>query len=111
MNAGAIDGMNAANIRLDSQGDLMGLLIAWHKAGILRIEGERDEAQKIISSTAHFSVNPALSPLFRLTYAESENKKAIHLDDLFLELRSRSMLETLLRWEYIYNGYVTMSAR
>lgn len=108
VNASAIDGMNSANIRLDSQGDLMGLLIAWHKSGILRIEGERDEAQKIIASTAHFSVNPALSPLFRLTYAESENKKAIHPDDLCLEMKSSSLLENLLRWEYIYNGYVTL---
>ena len=111
VNASAIDGMNSANIRLDSHGDLMGLLIAWHKAGILRIEGERDEAQKIIASTAHFSVNPALSSLFRLTHSESENKKAIHPDDLCLELKSASLLENLLRWEYIYNGYVTMSEK
>ena len=108
VNAGAIDGMNAANIRLDSQGDLMGLLIAWHKSGILRIEGQRDETKKIIESSAHFSVNPILSPFIRLTWSEGKNKKVIHTDDLCLELNSRSMLETLLRWEYIYNGYVTL---
>ena len=111
VNAGAIDGMNAANIRLDSQGDLMGLLISWHKSGILCLEGQRDEANKIIESTAHFSVNPILSPFIRLTWSEGENKKALYLDDLCLELSSRSMLETLLRWEYIYNGYVTMSEK
>jgi len=108
VNAGAIDGMNASNIRLNSQGDLMGLLIAWHKSGILCLEGQRDETKKIIESTAHFSVNPILSPFIRLTCSEGENKKAIHPDDLCLELSSRSMLETLLRWEYIYNGYVTL---
>lgn len=108
VNAGAIDGMNASNIRLNSQGDLMGLLIAWHKSGILRLEGQRDETKKIIESTAHFSVNPILSPFIRLTWTDGENKKVIHTDDLCLELSSRSMLETLLRWEYIYNGYVTL---
>ena len=38
-------------------------------------------------------------------------KRIYNTDDLCLELSSRSMLETLLRWEYIYNGYVTMSEK
>ena len=108
VNAAAIDGINASNIRLDSQGDLMGLLISWHKSGILRLEGQRDETKKIIESTAHFSANPILAPFFSLTWSEGENKKAIHPDDLCIELSSRSMLDTLLNWEYIYNGYVTL---
>lgn len=110
ISASAISGSYSEVTKLETVGNLMGLLIMWHKSGILTLQGERGENNKIIASTAHLVPNPALQNYFSIML-QGENKEAIPMDALIIKLRFNSVLDDLIRWENLYNGFHALAAQ
>lgn len=110
LSTSALTGSYSEIIKLETVGNLMGLLIMWHKSGILTLQGERGEDNKLIASTVHLVPNPALQNCLSVTL-QGENKEAIPTDDLMIKLRFNSLLDDLIRWEDTYNGFNVLAAQ
>lgn len=108
VNRSAIDGFGSLP-RLDTIGDLTGLLMEWHKAGILRIQGERDSEKLIIADTVTFKPNPFLIDYFHIVPAADKKKEAISCDDFLIILKDKALLDDLLKWERLYGVYINAS--
>ena len=75
VSVGAIAGTDTASIRYETEGDLMGLLISWYKAGILCIEGKRGENNVIDVDTAQLKFAPASADSFMLFLRQITKKR------------------------------------
>ena len=106
VNVSAISGFNSFPIRFETVGDLMGLLIAWHKAGILTIEGRRDAGHYIEMESARLVPNPLLGNYLAVKTADREKEKTVRWDSFSLDLIGYTALHDFLNWErfyYIFN--------
>ena len=110
VNVSAITGLSSTVIRFDTVGDMMGLLISWHKSGILTIQGKRDEDHKIQMETAHLVPNPVLERYLALKWTDGKKEKAVDWNSFHLDICGYAMLRDLLNWEQYYYIY-TQSAR
>lgn len=109
VNSSAISGSQSEHIHLNTVGDLMGLLMLWHKSGILHIEGVRGEDKRLTPDSIHLTPNPVLHNYLSLqTYGKKE--ETIQVDSLKLKL-SDTMLIDLIRWESLYNNYQHMAEK
>ena len=108
VNRSAIDGFMSLP-RLDTVGDLAGLLIEWHKSGILMIQGERNNDKQITADTAKLVPSSLFCDWFQIEVLSNKKKKAIVLDDFLIKLADQSLLNDLLRWERLYCVYVNAS--
>lgn len=108
INSCAISGSNSQITHLDTIGDMMGLLILWHKSGILRIDGDRDEDNHLIPESVHLVPSPVLKK--HLTLISDKKEEAIPLDSLTLELPDDAYIN-LLRWEGAYSGLLRMKEK
>lgn len=103
----ALAGMDASNFILETDGDLMGLLLMLCNFGILKIDGDRNEIGVIQADTAMITVNPVL-----WTYFDIKNKSksiTIPLSDTILSVLDHDMLEKLLAWEGMYTEWEMMA--
>lgn len=89
------------NIRLETNGDFMGLLIMMLKSDILQINGTRGEDDLYNEEDVSFSVNPFIVNYFNI----SEKNKAIDADGILLTLKSKKLLQNILEWERINYRY------
>ena len=108
VNRSAIDGFMSLP-RLDTVGDLAGLLIEWHKSGILMIQGERNNDKQITADTAKLVPSSLFCDWFQIEVLSNKKKKVIVLDDFLIKLADQSLLNDLLRWERLYCVYVNAS--
>lgn len=99
VNSGAISGSHSEIIRLETVGDLMGLLMVWHKSGILRLVGTRDENGRLDPDAMQLLPNKAFQHYFSVLSGDGEVLSSF---DLKLKL-SEENLHSLLEWEYLYN--------
>ena len=111
VNVGAISGSHSEQIQLETRGDLMGLLMVWHKSGILSVRGERGEDHLLDPASIHFVVNPVFETYFSFSLPSGKKEKTILSDDLKICLNEHSILEDLIRWESVYNGYQLMQEK
>lgn len=93
------------NIRLETIGDFMGLLIMLIKTNIVLIEGERGENEIYKEETVAFKINPFLSQFFTL----SDNQQ--NADGILYHLKNNHILQDILKWEKINLGYEKMCAK
>ena len=104
VNANAIIGYNGAPTRVDTVGDLMGLLMTLYRARVLLITGDHDEDFSIKPETAKITINPALAGFFRvLSPNDSENN--ISLSDIIVTLQDTDRLQDFLTWAVCCLGY------
>lgn len=104
VNANAIIGYNGAPTRVDTVGDLMGLLMTLYRARVLLIVGDHDEDFSIKPETAKITINPALAGFFRvLSPNDSENN--ISLSDIIVTLQDTDRLQDFLTWVVCCLGY------
>ena len=107
VNANAIIGYNGAPTRVDTVGDLMGLLMTLYRARVLLIVGDHDEDFSIKPETAKITINPALAGFFRvLSPNDSENSSG--LSDIIVTLRDTDCLQDFLTWAVCCLGYEEM---
>ena len=95
------------NIRLETIGDFMGLLIMLIKTNIVLIEGERGEDEVIKPETVSFKINPAIAQFFHATATD----KKFNADSILYHLKNESILSDILHWEKINYGYEKCAAK
>ena len=95
------------NIRLETIGDFMGLLIMLIKTNVILVEGERGQDEAIKFETASFRINPAVSQFFMANMTSKE----FNADDILYHLKNESILKDILRWEKINYGYEKCAAK
>ena len=93
------------NIRLETVGDFMGLLIMLIKTNIVLIEGERGENEIYKQETVAFKINPFLSQFFTLSDSQQ------NADGILYHLKNNRILQDILKWEKINFGYEKMCAK
>ena len=89
----------------------MGLLMVWHKSGILHMKGARGDDNLLDSTSVKFALNPVFGKYMTLSCVEARKEETIQLDSLNIALQDSNVLNDLLRWESLYNGYALMSAK
>lgn len=95
------------NIRLETIGDFMGLLIMLCKTHIIAIEGERGEDKALKPDTVSFRINPFITQFFNA----KANKQEIISDKVLYYLKSDNIFQDILKWEKINHGYEKMYAK
>lgn len=111
VSVGALNGAYMDIVNLNTKGDLMGLLITWHKAGILRIEGTRSDGDHLDIDSVRFVLHPILKKYMALSSINEKKEEIITLDDLSIVMHDFPDLKDLIRWESLYNSYALLSAR
>lgn len=108
VNRSALDGFDT-QFRMETVGDLYGLLMELHKSGILMLRGERNEEKYITPESAQFVPASPLAGYFAMQFSESKKKKAIQVNDFTLCLTDSDVLDKLIKWECFYGIYLNAS--
>lgn len=95
------------NIRLETIGDFMGLLIMLLKTKIVVIEGERGANDIYKADTVSFKVNPLISQFFHANTSDEE----FNASDILYHLKRNNILNDILNWEKINYGYEKCAAK
>jgi len=93
----ALLGIDSATMRLETYGDLTGMLMTLHNSNILIFDGNRDENNRIIPETAHIKI----SPLLKWALNSSINGENPPLTDILFAIKDKRILSDLLKWEGI----------
>ena len=94
------------NIRLETVGDFMGLMIMLIKTKIVSINGEREENGMINADTVSFVINPFITNFFD---AKSD-KTELSANTLLYYLKNENILHDILKWERINHRYEKCAA-
>ena len=103
----ALNGSDTAGLRLETVGDLMGVLMVLCTSGILRITGERGEDKLLKDETVSIQFNHILSSYLEFGYFSRGKEHTLALQDALLNIRSYKVLNDLLKWEkmnFIYQS-------
>ena len=103
----ALNGSDTAGLRLETVGDLMGVLMVLCNSGILQISGERGEDKMLKDNTVSIHLNPVLSSYLEIGYTTRGKAHTLSLQDALLNIRSYKVFNDLLKWEkmnYIYQS-------
>ena len=101
ISATAIAGIDKTSMRLETYGDLMGVIMVLHNSNIIKIDGVRDENNMLKPETVNIKINPVLKQVFD-TFIDSSN---IPLGDILFHIKGKNILSDLIRWEKINRGY------
>lgn len=102
----AISGIDN-NIRLETKGDFMGLLLMLIKTNLLIIKGERGEDDGLIPETVSFDINPFISQFFNAKVNGTDS----NAQSLAFMLKSDDIFKDILKWEKITYGYEKSAAK
>lgn len=103
----ALNGSDTAGLRLETVGDLMGVLMVLCNSGILQISGERGDDNLLKDNTVSIHLNLVLSSYLEIGYNSRGKAHTLALQDALLNIRSYKVFNDLLKWEkmnYIYQG-------
>ena len=103
----ALNGSDTAGLRLETVGDLMGVLMVLCNSGILQITGERGEDKLLKDETISIQFNPILSSYLEFGYTSRGKEHTLSLQDALLNIRSYKVFNDLLKWEkmnFIYQS-------
>ena len=89
------------NIRLETVGDFMGLMIMLIKTKIVSINGEREESGMINADTVEFVINPFITNFFDA----KTDKSNLSANTLLYYLKNENILSDILKWERINHRY------
>ena len=89
------------NIRLETVGDFMGLMIMLIKTKIVSINGEREENGMINADTAQFVINPFITNFF----GAKAGKTDLSANTILYYLKNKNILSDILKWERINHRY------
>ena len=94
------------NIRLETVGDFMGLMIMLIKTKIVSINGEREENGMINADTAQFVINPFITNFF----GAKAGKTDFSANTILYYLKNENILSDILKWERINHRYEKCAA-
>ena len=92
--------------RLETEGDVTGLLITLCKEGIINLTGERDENNYITNESLRIVIEEKLANLFRIEYSDEDVVKEKEPSLVSFKVTSVFIQEALIKWEhnrYLYN--------
>lgn len=92
------------NIRLETIGDFMGLLIMLCKTHIISINGERGEDNALKPDTVSFKINPFITQFFNAKAAKQESDS----ESISYYLKFDNIFQDILKWEKINYNYEKM---
>jgi len=95
------------NIRLETKGDFMGLLLMLIKTNLLVIKGDRGEDDGLIPETVSFEINPFVSKFF----SANANGTDLNAESITFKLKSDAIFQDILKWEKITYGYEKSAAK
>ena len=104
----ALSGIDNAGLRLETVGDLMGVLMVLLGANVLQIDGERNEDGTLDYDKAKIKFNPILMPFIEILCPSGNGEKKISLEDAILNVKDKQIFEDLLRWEKVNRNYQSM---
>ena len=84
----ALNGSDTAGLRLETVGDLMGVLMVLCNSGILQINGERGDDKLLKDDTVSIHLNPVLSSYLEIRYTARGKVHTLSLQDALLNIRS-----------------------
>jgi len=100
ISATAILGIDHANMKLETYGDLMGVIMVLHNSKVIIIDGVRDEKNMLKPETVQIKINPLLKWVF-----DSDVKgEDTPLTDISFTIKNQQMLSDLLKWEKMNTG-------
>ena len=103
VNFSAIYGMDQSAFRLETRGDLMGLLMTAYKAGLIQVDGPKDRYGAFKEEQCCIRLLPVLSQYFAVAGQEDENRNMLPA----LKVTDSSVLSDFIRWEGLYReGYL-----
>ena len=94
------------NIRLETVGDFMGLMIMLIKTKIVSINGKREENGMINANTVSFVINPFITNFF----VAKSDKSELSANTLLYYLKNENILSDILKWERINHRYEKCAA-
>jgi len=97
----AISGVDHANMKLETYGDLMGVIMVLHNSKVIIIDGVRDETNMLKPETVQIKINPLLKWVFNSDVNKGED---IALTDISFTIKNQQILSDLLKWEKMNNG-------
>ena len=77
VNFSAIYGMDQSAFRLETRGDLMGLLMTAYKAGLIQVDGPKDRYGAFKEEQCCIRLPPVLSQYFAVAGQEDENRNML----------------------------------
>ena len=99
-----LTGIHPVSIRLETVGDLMGVLMVLCNSGILQISGERGDDNLLKDNTVSIHLNLVLSSYLEIGYNSRGKAHTLALQDALLNIRSYKVFNDLLKWEKIYQS-------
>lgn len=87
----------SASFKVETRGDLMGLLINLCKSGVIVVKGKRDRNAALIPSTVSFEFAPIIS---KRLVGNAERNFSFEPDE--------PLLVDFLKWEKLYHNYEKM---
>ena len=96
----AISGVDHANMKLETYGDLMGVIMVLHNSKVIIIDGIRNETNMLKPETVQIKINPLLKWVFNSDVKGEE----IPLTDISFTIKNQQILFDLLKWEKMNNG-------
>lgn len=103
----ALNGSDTAGLRLETVGDLMGVLMVLCNSGILQISGQHGEDKMLKDDTVSIHLNPALSSYLEIGYTARGKAHTLSLQEALLNIKSYKVFNDLLKWEkmnYLYRS-------
>ncbi len=94
------------NIRLETVGDFMGLMIMLIKTKIVSINGEREENGMINADTVSIVINPFITNFF----GAKVDKTDLSANTILYYLKNENILSDILKWERINHRYEKCAA-
>lgn len=136
VNYGALVGISNMNIRLETEGDFMGLLMLLCSSGILEVDGKRLDDHTLDDVEFTIKFNPLLNAFLELQYYSDEEYDIeddilyraddfepddededynppikLPLEDAFFNIRSYITCKNFLKWEkmnFLYNNILNI---
>jgi len=95
----ALNGIDNAGMRLETVGDLMGVLMVLCNSDIIQIIGERGSNHLLKDDTVTVQFNPVLASYLELNYTTKSKQHALSLQDALINVKSYKVFGDLLKWE------------
>ena len=97
----ALNGVSNSYLRLETVGDLMGLLMVMYDSGIIQVKGKRNLDGSVPEDICEIKFNPILPKFFELFSI----KKIIKLEDIIIGIKDTQILSDFLSWDKISYTY------
>lgn len=97
----ALNGIKNSTFHLETEGDLLGMLMVLYDSGVIQVKGTRNMDGSVQPDTLKIIFSPILAPFFETRSSNSEHK----LEDLTIKFKEHNILDDFLKWDKISYMY------